>query len=329
MALIQAERIMSEDPLHARAPHDPRFEAGSAFTQGVYRPIDEGVVPIRDAGFIHADAAYDVVSASRGFLFRMADHLDRFRESCRKFQLKSPYSDAETVAILTELVRLAGLKDAYIWWAVTRGEMQGNDRARARYVNRFYAYVTPYSFILHDDQRTRGADLFVSERFVRISPRAVDPTAKNFHWMDLKLSIYEALRAGSDWSVLTDGEGLLTEAPGCNVFVIKRGVLRTPASGCLEGITRRTVFDLAAELGLPVEATSVRVEELRDADEAFLTSTSGGILPVARVDHRPLGGRDGPGELTARLHDLYWEKRWAGWLGDPIDYEKPALSPAR
>jgi branched-chain amino acid aminotransferase len=128
--------------------------------------------------------------------------------------LQNPYSDAQTVSILTNLVKLAGLKDAYIWWAVTRGQMQNEDRTRPRYTNRFYAFVTPYSFILHDETRTRGASVMVSEQFERISPRAVDPTAKNFHWMDMKLSIFEALRAGADWSVLTDGNGNLTEAAG-------------------------------------------------------------------------------------------------------------------
>ena len=324
MSILEAQRVMEEDPRHARAPHDPRFYAGSAFTQSTYRPIDEGVVPIQDAGFIQADAAYDVVSASRGYLFRMRDHIERFNESCRKFRLENPHTDAQTVEILTNLVKLCGLKDAYIWWAVTRGQMEGQDRARARYVNQFYAFVTPYRFILDDEKRARGANLFVSEQYVRIPPRSVDPTAKNFHWMDLKLSIYEAVQAGADWSVLTDGDGHLTEAPGCNVFLIKNGVAKTPATGCLEGITRKTALDLAKELGIAVSVTTVGVEELVDADEAFLTSTAGGIMPAARVNDRPLGGRDGPGEITTRLHNLYWEKRWAGWLGDPIDYTTPA-----
>ncbi len=186
-----------------------------------------------------------------------------------------------------------------MWWAVTRGQMEG-PRTKPRYVNRFYAFVTPYSYIMDDEHRTRGANLYVSEKFIRIPAKSVDPTAKNFHWMDLKLSIYEALRKGADWSVLTDGNGNLTEAPGCNVFLIKNGVVKTPASGCLEGITRKTVFDLAKEMKLPLEVTNVTAQELIDADEAFLTSTSGGIMPAARVNDRPLGGRNGPGEITTR-----------------------------
>lgn len=122
MSIIQAERVMGVDPRHARLPHDPRYEAGSAYTQNTYRPIAEGVVPIQDAGFIHADAAYDVISASRGYVFRMRDHLERFNESCHKFELRNPYTDEQTIEILTNLVKLTGLKDAYMWWAVTRGQ---------------------------------------------------------------------------------------------------------------------------------------------------------------------------------------------------------------
>lgn len=323
MKVIEAHRIITTDPKHARAPHAAEYESGSAFTQGTYRPIHQGVVPIQDMGFIHADAAYDVVSASNGYIFRMEDHIKRFNASCEKFFLTNPYSDAETVVILTNLVKLAGLKDAYIWWAVTRGQMQGS-RSEMTFNCQFYAFVTPYTFILDDEIRTRGANLLVSSEFIRIPTKSVDPTAKNFHWMDMKLSIFEAVSQGADWSILTDAEGFLTEAPGSNVFLIKDGVIKTPDTGCLEGITRQTVFDLADELGLPLEITKLSAQELVEADEAFITSTAGGIMPASQVNGRSLGGRNGPGELTTKLHNLYWEKRWDGWLGDEIDYTAPA-----
>ena len=323
MSIIEAQKIITSDPNHARAPYAPEYENGSAYTQDTYRPIEQGVVPITDAGFIHADAAYDVVSASAGFMFRMQDHIERFTASCEKFGLVNPYSKQETVEILHNLVKLAGLKDAYIWWAVTRGELEGGDRVRARYKNKFYAFVTPYMFIHGDEMRVRGTRVKISEDYIRIPPEAVDPTAKNFHWMDMKLSIFEAIRSGAEWSVLTDAQGHLTEAPGCNVFLIKDGILKTPDSGCLEGITRQTVFELADELNLGLEVAKVPAQQLVDADEAFLTSTAGGIMPIAFVNDRALGGQNGPGELTTALHNLYWEKRWSGWLGDAIDYETP------
>ncbi len=319
MDIIEANKIIASDPKHAREPHDARYEDGSAFTQGRVRPINEGMVPIQDMGFIHADAAYDVVSAGGGYIFRLEDHLKRFNRSCEKFRLKNPYSDDETKDILVSCVRKAGLKDAYIWWAVTRGRAP-KDRTKPAFDFQFYAYVTPYSFIFDDDTRRRGAHVNVSASYERISPRSVDPTAKNFHWMDMKLSLLDAYEKGAEWSVLANSEGNLTEAPGCNVFLIKDGVIRTPATGCLEGITRQTVIDLAAETNVPLEVTDIPAAELAEADEAFLTSTAGGIMPVSIVDNVALGGRKGPGKITTQLHNLYWTKRWDGWLGTPIEY---------
>jgi branched-chain amino acid aminotransferase len=140
---------------------------------------------------------------------------------------------------------------------------------------------------------------------------------KNFNWMDLQRGLFEALDRGADMAVLCTPGGLLTEGPGFNLFVVKDGALSTPRSNVLEGITRQTVLDLAAELGIPARQADLVPDALRTADEAFLSSTAGGIMPVARVDGKPLGaGRPGP--LTTRFRTLYWGKREAGWLGTPV-----------
>ena len=325
--LIQVEYIMANDPEHARAWHAPEYEHGSAFINGDYCAVDSAAVPILDVGFIHADAAYDVVSASKGYIFRLDDHLERFHRSCEAFRLASPYNKAETAEILQELVRLAGTRDAYIWWCVTRGVMpEGSRRGDPEaYDNCFYAFAIPYLFIADDATRNRGFDLVVSRQFIRIPPRAVDPRAKNFHWMDMKLSLFEARDEGGDFSVLTDAEGYLAESPGANIFLLKGDTLYTPDDGCLEGITRQTTLELARELGLSTRVERVHAEQLLTADEVFITSTAGGIMPVGRVDGELAGGREGPGEWTCRLHDLYWTKRWQGWLGTPVELlQQPA-----
>lgn len=326
MSIIQAHHIMLNDPAHLRVAHEPQYGHGSAFINGTYVDLDNAAIPMADLGFTQADACYDVVSVSKGYLFRLEDHLERFEGACAKFQLNNPYTKAQTTEILTNLVKQAGAKEAYVWWAVTRGFMpDGGDRINPKaYENRFYAFVVPYVFISDDDQRTRGIDLLVSKNYIRIPPEAVDPTAKNFHWMDLKLSLFEAKAANKEWSVLCDANGYLTEAPGSNIFLIKDGALYTPDSGCLEGITRKTTLELAKEIGMPIHVERVHVEQLLNADEAFLTSTAGGIMPINTVDDSVLGGEAGPGELTTQLHNLYWTKRWDGWLGTAVDYSTPA-----
>jgi branched-chain amino acid aminotransferase len=318
MAIIQVQKIMQEHPLHARAPHEPRYEDGSAFCNGNYVPITEASVPLVDAGFLHADAAYDVVTVSRGNFFRLEDHLTRMEASSAKFFLENPFNRDQVREILHNLVRNTGLKDAYVWWCVTRGPLSADRRAAMH--NAMFAFVAPFFFQSDDEVRTRGSNLIISKFYNRISPRAVDPTAKNFHWMDMKLALFEAVTQGKDWAILADEQGNLTEAAGANVFFVKNGELYTPGEGCLLGITRQSVFDIAAELGLKVNIGTYTADQLRGADEAFTSSSAGGIMPISYVDDQRLGTHEGAGPISEKIHNLYWEKRWAGWHAEPAEY---------
>ena len=324
MQVLQVKKIMESSSDHKRHAHDEQYNTGAVFASGEYCSILKPVIPIYEQGFLQSDAIYDVVSATRGYIFRLSDHLKRFEQNCSKFSLKNPYSCQETEDILNNLVKLTGFRDAYIFWCVTRGLPKGNGPVDRKdflaFENQFYAYVVDYGFICDDAQRTAGADIMVSKKYKRIPPSSVDPTAKNFHWMDMKLALFEANGKGYDWTILLDAQGNLTESPGANIFIVKDNIVYTPESGCLEGITRRTAVELCNELNIPVKITNVPVEMLLDADEAFMTSTAGGIMPVNSVDHVLLGGTSGPGVISSRLHNLYWEKRWAGWLGTPVDY---------
>ena len=107
--------------------------------------------------------------------------------------------------------------------------------------------------------------------------------------------------------MLTDGAGRLTEGPGFNLFVVTNGRITTPQSGVLEGITRRTVLDLCDELSIPAKACDVTTGELLDADEVFITSTAGGVMPVTRIDGQPVSDGN-PGPITGRLTEIYWQK---------------------
>ncbi len=324
MELIRAAEIMGSHAEHERLPHESEYGFGSAFIVDHFCPIFEAAVPIFDSGFMHADAVYDVVSVSRGSFFRLERHQERFARSCDAIRVRNPFDREREAEILHELVARAGLRDAYVWWTVTRGmpPMGRNEMVQAdAFDNRFYAFASPFIFIFDDDQRARGVDLIVSQDRIRIPARAVDPTAKNFCWLDMQMALFEAGDRGGEWAVLTDGEGFLTEATAANIFVVVDGTLVTPDSGCLEGITRQTVLELCGELGLPAEARRIHTDELRAADEVFMTTTAGSVMPVRSVDAALVGGKDGPGALSVRLHNLYWEKRWAGWDATPVRYE--------
>ena len=123
----------------------------------------------------------------------------------------------------------------------------------------------------------------------------------------------------SDNCVLTDGRGFVTEGPGYNVFSITGGAVATSDHGALEGITRLSVKELCAELDIPFAIRKLPVDELKDADEIFLATTAGGIMPASRIDGRIMGN-DRPGPISSRLRETFWRKRAEGWHATPIAY---------
>jgi branched-chain amino acid aminotransferase len=196
-----------------------------------------------------------------------------------------------------------------------------------KFDNRFYAMAISFVFMFDDGQRARGIDLIVSRDRIRIPARAVDPKAKNFHWLDMQMALFEAGDRGAEWAVLTDEDGYLTEATGANIFCIVDGAVITPDSGCLEGITRQSVMELCQESGIPMVCRRVHADELRTAQEVFMTTTAGSIMPVRSVDGKAISEPGGAGEISVRLHNLYWEKRWAGWHATPVRYDLASKRP--
>ena len=325
MELIHAHEIMMTHPEHQQLPCEPEYSFGTAYVADHFCPVFEASVPIYDAGLFHADAVYDVVSVSRGMFFRLEEHQARFAKACETIQVKNPYTREQEADILHTMVARSGLRDAYVWWTVTRGipPMGRNEMVfPEKFENRFYGMAVPSVFMFDDEQRARGVDLIVSRDHIRIPSRAVDPKAKNFHWLDMQMALFEAGRRGGEWAVLTDADGYLAEATGANIFAITGGTVVTPDTGCLEGITRQSVFDLCGELGIPADARPVHADELQSAEEVFMTTTAGSIMPVRSVDGKNVCAHGGAGELSIQLHNLYWEKRWAGWHGTPVNYER-------
>lgn len=286
------------------------FSQGAAWQRGAYLPMAQASIPITDWGFLRSDAAYDVVTAWDGAFFRLDAHLERFLRSCQRFRLDPGRSAGEIADILAECVRLTGLRNAYVEMICTRGQPPWGSRDPRQAANQFHAFAVPYVWIANEEQRRRGLDVVVSE-VRRIPPQSVDPTAKNYHWNDLTMGLLAALDAGGDTVLLTDGAGNVVEGPGFNVFAVRQGRLVTPREGVLEGITRRTVIEMAQGFGIPVELRALPAAELRTADEAFLSTSGGGVLPVTRVDGKPVGS-GAVGALTQRLVETYW-----AWHRDP------------
>src|SRR5918995_5236848 len=223
--------------------------AGVAFVDGEYVPIEQARIPILDWGFLRSDATYDVVHVWRGSFFRLADHIERFLRGVRRLRLRLALDEGEIERILTECVRLSGLREAYVEVVCTRGVPAPGSRDPRECENRLYAFAVPFVWIADPEKQEQGLDAVIG-RVQRIQPEAVDPTVKNYHWLDLVAGLYEAYDRGGGAAILTDSEDNVVEGPGFNVFAVKDGNISTPFRGVLEGITRRTVIELASGHGI-------------------------------------------------------------------------------
>jgi branched-chain amino acid aminotransferase len=304
----------------ARAAKDSRsYTDGAAFVDGRFLPVGEARVPILDWGFLRSDATYDVAHVWRGSFFRLEDHLDRFERSMEHLHLSPPYDRSEIRDILIECVRLSGLRDAYAEIICTRGIPRPGSRDPRDCENRFYAFVVPFIWIADPEKQERGLHAVIGSK-QRIAPESVDPTVKNYHWLDLETGLLEAYERGGETVILVDAEDNVVEGPGFNVFAVEHGTISTPDRGVLEGITRKTIIELAAEHGMQPEARPIPAGELGQAEEVFLSSTAGGVIPVTTVDGEAVDNGE-PGPVTRQLRDAYWDLHDEPRFSLPVHYD--------
>ena len=228
-------------------------------------------------------------------------------------------SSGEIKRISAECVHRSGFDDACVFMCGTRGLYRsggvlGDPRDC---VNGFYAYAVPYYYVVPRECVETGAHIWIAE--TRRAPNsAIDQTVKNFNRMDLTKGTFEALDHGADAAVLLSIDGHVAEGAGFNIWIVRGKTLLTPGDNLLEGITRRTVFDLAKEMGIEAKTANLKPQELIEAQEAFLSTTAGGIVPVTRVNERPLGN-GAAGLLTTNIRNRYCDRRRAGWHGTTVD----------
>ena len=270
-------------------------------------PISEAKISVFDWGLTRSDITYDVVHVWEGAFFRLDDYLDRFHSSMKKLRLDVGLDRSAICSALIDLLATSGLRSAYVSMVASRGTpiVPGARDPRAC-KNHFYAWAIPFVWMIPQDVAKRGAHISVGEKARRISPNSVDPTVKNYHWGDMTAALFQALDLGYDTTVLLDEQDQITEGPGFNIFAVIEARVVTPKSGMLAGISRKTVIEICEALGIPCEATDISKDDFLNAEEVFITTTAGGIVPVTRVDARILGN-DFMGPTTAKILQTYWD----------------------
>lgn len=299
------------------------FAAGVAWVEGALVPVHEARIPLLDEGFTRGDLTYDVPSVWDGRFFRLDEHLDRLEASCKKLRLKIPLAREAVKKTLVQMVAASGIRDVFVELMVTRG-LKGVRGARPGDVqkNNLYMFIKPYIWVMEPEMQLAGSGSAIVARTVRRTPPgAFDPTIKNLQWGDMVRGMFEAQDRGAAFPFLTDGDTNLTEGAGFNIVVVKDGVLATPERGCLEGVTRRSVIDAAHSLGYEIRVEIVPVEAAYQADEIFMCTTAGGIMPITTLDGQPVkDGKVGP--VTRAIWDAYWAMKWDDRFSFQIDYHQ-------
>lgn len=281
------------------------FAKGVAWVEGELTPLHEARIPILDQGFMHSDLTYDVPSVWDGRFFRLDDHITRLETSCTKLRMKLPLPRNEVKQILVDMVAKSGIRDAFVEIIVTRG-LKGVRGSRPEdIVNRIYMFIQPYVWCMEPEVQPVGGSAIIARTVRRVPPGCIDPTVKNLQWGDLVRGLFEASDRGAEYPFLTDGDTNLTEGSGFNIVLVKDNVLYTPARGVLEGVTRKSVIDVARASGFEIKVELVPVQKVYDADEIFMCTTAGGIMPITNLDGKPVkDGKVGP--VTKKIWDGYW-----------------------
>jgi branched-chain amino acid aminotransferase len=296
----------------------PDFSNGAAYVNEQLVPIAEANISILDWGFLHSDATYDVVHVWKGRFFRLDDHMDRFLAGIDKLHMSIPHNAHDLRAILIDCVKASGLREAYVEMICTRGMPTPGSRDPRQCTNRFFAFAIPFVWIANPEKQKQGLHLIVS-RSQRIPPESVDPTVKNYHWLDMVMGLFEAYDRGGETAVVVDAHGNLVEGPGVNIFAVNGSTITTPERGILEGITRRTVIEIAPGLDYEVLQQDLSSEKARSADELFVTSTAGGVIPVTKIDGHKVGSGT-PGPVTRTLQEGYWALHENPLYTFPVEY---------
>lgn len=272
----------------------------------VGRPVDpqDAKISVFDRGFLYGDSIYETMRTAGGHPVELSRHLQRLHSSAAGIGLTLSFDDAHIADAIAQTHRATGNAESYVRAMVTRGAgpimLDPRKSEDSTLVIAVQPLVVPTA-----EQYARGVSAVLVD-VVKSGGSGIDPRIKSGNYLANIMALRQAFAAGGDDAIMRGEDGDISEGATSNLFVVSDGAVVTPhlAAGLLAGITRSVVCELAADLGLPLSERRVDPETLARADEMFLTSSVRGIMPMTRLDGRPVGdGTAGP--VTLRLIARY------------------------
>ena len=282
-----------------------------AYLNGEYLAENQVLLPFRDRGFLYGDAVFDTTRTFGHRIFRLQEHVERLYRSLRYLRIDPGLTAAKMAEVTEEVLErnrhlLDPGDDYWVSQRISRGVAPADGEEPARAGATVVVECTPLPLRERAALYRDGIRVIVPAQR-RTPPDSLSPRAKTSNYLNMIVADQEvtAIDRGA-WAVLLDMQGHLAEGRGSNLFLVSEGQLLTPrAMNVLPGISRRTVIEIAAELGIPCRETDLDLYDAYAADEAFLTSTSLCICPVRSINGMRVGGEEVFGPVTLRLIDRY------------------------
>lgn len=277
------------------------------YINGTFYAKEDAKVSVYDHGFLYGDGVFEGMRSYGGKVFRLAEHLERLWNSARAICLTIPISQEEMATAVNETLQQNSITDGYIRLVVSRGTgTLGLDPNRCSDPQ---VIVIADSITLYPDEFYEQGMEIVTASTIRNHPAALNPRIKSLNYLNNILAKIEGAKAGCVEALMLNHKGEVAECTGDNIFLVKGGEIYTPPidAGILEGITRNVVIEIAEAAGIKVHQIPLTRHDVYTADECFLTGSAAEVIPVVKVDTRPIGdGQVGPvsRDLKERFHKL-------------------------
>lgn len=264
----------------------------------------EAKVSVYDHGLLYGDGVFEGIRVYAGKVFKLKEHIERLYDSARAIWLEIPLSHAQMTEAVLTTVKANNKIDGYIRLVVTRGAGSlGLDPRKC---------TDPQIIVIVDDITMYPPKLYeegmeiITASTIRNHPGALNARIKSLNYLNNILAKIEAIQANCLEAIMLNHNGEVAECTGDNVFLVKHGILATPSihAGILEGITRNTVLELARAANVPTREMTLTKHDVYTADECFLTGTAAEVIPVVKVDGRPIGNGK-PGAITRQLRERF------------------------
>ncbi len=264
----------------------------------------QATIPVTDHGLLYGDGIFEGIRVYGRRVFRLEAHMARFATSAKALALELPGGIRATRQIVLDTARDFGADEAYIRLIATRGDGPLGIDPTTCLEPRLICIIDRIA--VYPEEKHRVGVNLVTSSLRRPAPDVLDPRVKSLNYLNNALAKLEARQRGADEALLLNAAGMVAEAAVANVFVVRDGELLTPPAtdGALEGITRATLMELAGSLGFSVLEKTIGRFDLFAADEAFLTGSGAGIVPVRSLDGRTIGA-DPPGPVCAKLRSAF------------------------